>query len=98
MAKFIVKVDPEIKEIIPEFLERRRNDVLKLREFLNSREFHNLQMMGHRLKSNSAGYGCFHLGTLGGRLENAALAESIEKAISAVDEIEDFLTNVQLED
>lgn len=98
MAKYFVKIDAEIREIIPEFLARRRQEVNRLRELLRDQEYINLQMMGHRLKSNSESYGFMQLGLLGRNLENAALAESANRAATAIDEIEDFLNNVELVD
>ena len=48
--KIIVHVDPELEDLIPGFLENRRNDVKSMSEALEQGDSGTIRVLGHSMK------------------------------------------------
>jgi len=53
----VVKVDPEIADMVPRFLENRSRDVARLREALGRADAEAVRAIGHTLNGVGGGYG-----------------------------------------
>ena len=74
------------RELIPPYLQRRREDLIQIGKLLEERDFHAIQRLGHKLCGNAATFGFAGLSQIGADLENAADrldANRIEKLLSA---------------
>lgn len=94
--KIEVIVDKDLEDLIPNFMDNRKKDVVKLKEHLAAKDFKQIVVIGHKMAGNSGGYGFHQLGVYGGEIEEAAEAESvapIEKNIAA---IEEYLSNIEI--
>lgn len=88
MANIVIKVDPELAELIPRFLENRSSDVKTMREALPKGDFELIQRIGHGMKGAGSGFGFDAVTEIGTRIESAAKvrdSESIQKEIEALD-------------
>lgn len=95
-AKVTVYIDPDLAEIVPEFLENRRRDVQALQTALHHNDLKTIHVLGHRMKGDGGGYGFDTISTIGEALELAATQQdrpSIERHMS---ELDDFLTRVDV--
>ena len=70
--KVIVRVESEIKDLIPNFLANRRKDVVSLERAISTSDFRTCQDVGHNMKGVGGGYGFDEITEIGIRLESAA--------------------------
>lgn len=96
MNKIMIKGDPELKEIIPGFIEKRINEILTMKEALSRQDFQTLQTLGHRLKGNAGGYGFDYMGTIGAAIEEAAKVSDSKKIEPLILELEDYLSRIEV--
>jgi len=73
------------------FLERRRRELLTLREALASDDSQEIRGIGHNLKGVGAGFGYPQLGDIGARLEKAANDRDADAMRTVIDELARFL-------
>ena len=76
--KNVVEIDPDIAELVPGFLNNRRNDAAKIRELIAEGNFGEIRIIGHSMAGSAGGYGFPEIGTLGRAIETAALASRTE--------------------
>lgn len=95
--KFTVKIDPELKDLIPGFLKNREKDIEKVREYLAEDNFESIQLLGHSLKGNGAGYGFDGLTAIGQEIERAAKEKSTAAIETALGELAAYLENLEVE-
>lgn len=72
--KPIARVEVDLESLIPSFLNNRKKDIVDLKTYVATKDFKNLERIGHILKGVSASYGFDKLGEYGARLETSAQA------------------------
>ena len=65
-------------ELVPQYLDDRRQDVAALSALLASRDFDRIAVIGHNLKGSGTSYGFPEISSLGGAMESAAESHQIE--------------------
>jgi response regulator RpfG family c-di-GMP phosphodiesterase len=71
----LVCVDPELEDLIPDFLEKRRKDIAKITELLASEDaksMEEIRRLGHSMKGSGGGYGFDEISRIGKAIEDAA--------------------------
>ncbi|MFH0350550.1 MAG: Hpt domain-containing protein [Chromatiales bacterium] len=96
MATRIVRVDPELKDLIPGFLNNRRQDALTIRAALAQEDMETVRILGHNMKGCAGGYGFNALSELGGILERGAQIRDSEAITNAVDELQAYLEQAEI--
>lgn len=94
---FKVQVESELEELIPGFLNNRRNDVDKLRQMLAAQDFEAIKLVGHTMKGNGAGYGFDQISEIGQMIEATARDKKTDELEQLMLELSDFLNNVVIE-
>lgn len=94
--KIIVQGDPDLRELIPGFLENRRKDVATLIAAVEQGDFQTIQTLGHRMKGDGGGYGFEGLSAIGYALERAAQDRNQEAARGRVAELSSYLSRVEV--
>lgn len=85
--KIVVHIDPDLKELVPGFLQHRRNDIATIQEALKKSDFETIRILGHSMKGSGAGYGFDAISEIGLSIEQAAKAgnpEEIQKQAQAL--------------
>ena len=90
----IAYIEKELEELIPIYIEHRRNDMNVLKTALAEQDFEKLKQSGHSLKGSGGGYGMHRLTDLGADLEESAKKQDINVAADVIDKIEEYLSNV----
>ena len=91
-----IRVDPELRDLVPGYLTRRREDVVALREALAEDDLATVALRGHKMKGSGAGYGFDRISEIGARLERAAQSGDADEARTRVDELESYLDGIEL--
>lgn len=94
--KLVVHVDADLEDIIPEFLENRRADIVALTEALAGKDFEAIRILGHTLKGVGGGYGFHFVTNLGASLEQAAREKNAEEIGMLVKELADGIRSVEV--
>jgi HPt (histidine-containing phosphotransfer) domain-containing protein len=92
----VIQVDPDIRDLIPGFLESRADDVKSIHKALQDGDYETVRVLGHRMKGNGAGYGFDAITTIGMFLEQAAKEENPEDVRRWVDELISYLQQIEV--
>ena len=92
----VVKIDPELEDIVPGYIDRRKREISDIWDAYNKRDYPALQVFGHKLKGNAGGYGLDHIGALGSEIEVAAKDKSDSKIEHALQELDDYLQHLSV--
>ena len=91
-----VQIDRELEDLIPDYLENRRLELIDLQTHINNQDLAKLKTIGHRLAGNAGGYGLHALGAIGAKIEKAAIAGDLSEMTIFRGEIEEFLKNIEI--
>ena len=94
--KIIVRVDAEIQNLIPRFLENRRKALAAMLEALKQGDYETVRVLGHRLKGSAASYGFDALGEMGRQIEQAARERDAEGLREQVDDLAVYLERLEV--
>jgi HPt (histidine-containing phosphotransfer) domain-containing protein len=94
--KIIVKVDPEIADLIPGFLQNRKKDINIMGSCLTAQNFEQIERLGHSMKGSGAGYGFDGISEIGKSIEMAAKEKDIEKIKKGIQDLKAYLGRVEI--
>ncbi len=69
----IIKIDPDIEDLVEFFLEKRRLDYQNLVILLRNKDFDEIAKVCHRISGTALSYGFEKIGTLARDMEMAAI-------------------------
>jgi HPt (histidine-containing phosphotransfer) domain-containing protein len=95
-GKIIVRVDRDIEEIVPLFLECRRSDLLKIRQSLQIGDYETIRKLGHNIKGAGGGFGFDAVSEFGARIEAAAERQNGEIVGKYAEELASYLLSVEI--
>jgi HPt (histidine-containing phosphotransfer) domain-containing protein len=93
---FVVKADPLLQPLIPDYLRNRRNDLQKIADALTKRDLAALRKLGHDMAGSGGAYGIPPISDIGRTIENAALASDTAAIAVALEDLRVFLDMVKL--
>ena len=96
-TRIVVQIDPDILNLIPSFLESRKQDVTTLRETLISGDLETARRIGHTLKGVGASYGFASITVFGQAIERAVIDGKLKVAREEIDQLESYLYAVVVE-
>ncbi len=71
--RIVVQVNPDIEELIPEFLQRRHTDIAAISDALKKGDYETIRILGHSMKGSGGGYGFDAISDIGRRLEQVSI-------------------------
>lgn len=92
----IVHVNSMLKEIVPGFVERRRQEVADMGQLLAQGDWEGLRIAGHSLKGSAGAYGFQALTEIGLALEEAAKSADSARVQQELGRYGDYLARVQI--
>ncbi|TDJ67754.1 MAG: Hpt domain-containing protein [Proteobacteria bacterium] len=93
--KIIVKIDPDLEDLIPGFLHNRAKDVRAINDLLDTQDFDAIRLLGHSMKGAGGGYGFDLITEIGDRIEVGALAADTAMIREANAQLDDYLSRVE---
>lgn len=94
--KFIVHVDADLEDLVPEFLENRQQDIGTMTEALTRQDFDVIRRLGHSMKGAGGGYGFEGITDIGRAIEEAARVQDAGEIRRAIDELASYLERVEV--
>ena len=93
-----VRVDPQLKPMIPSFLKKRGADLAELKAALRANDLEAIRLTGHRLKGKGSGYGFPGISKVGDALDHAVARRDLFGIREAIEELESYLQRIELVD
>lgn len=93
----IVKIDKDLEEIIPMFLDNRHKDLTEIQEHLDSSNLKSIEVIAHKLAGNAGSYGFTDLGKIGADMEKACQETSTEKVRELFELYKNFMDDLVVE-
>ena len=94
--KIIVHIDPDLKELIPEYLENRHQDVRSITQLLLDEDFEKIRLLGHSMKGSGGGYGFDRITEIGKSIEDAAIDKKPETIKNSIEGLTSYLNRVEI--
>lgn len=94
--RIVVKVDPEIADLIPGFLHNRQKDIEKMEALLVDKDFEQIERLGHSMKGSGAGYGFDSISEIGASIEIAGKNKDIEVIKKGIEDLKDYLDRLEI--
>jgi HPt (histidine-containing phosphotransfer) domain-containing protein len=95
-AHLIIRPDPDLADLVPVYLERRRGDILALEDALLMADYPTVRILGHSMKGSGGGYGFDGITEIGMRLEAAGIGSDASAAREGIDDLRSYLRNVEV--
>jgi hypothetical protein len=96
--KIRVKVEPVLKELVPDFLENRRRDLERMRQALRAGDLAAIRDVGQNIRCFSRVYGIDELTALGEEIRCAADECSTLRIVHLQGQLADYLSRVEVSD
>lgn len=95
-GRITVRIDRDLEDLIPGYLENRRKDMESIRQALKKEDLEAIRVIGHTMKGSGGGYGFDRITDIGRTLEEAAVSGSKEKILQKADELSKYLDNIDI--
>lgn len=92
--KIVVKLEAELEDIIPTYLENRYRDIETILRALEQADYETIRLLGHNMKGSGGGYGFDEITSIGKNLEQAARDKDSRKIRQTIDELSTYLKNI----
>jgi HPt (histidine-containing phosphotransfer) domain-containing protein len=94
--KIIVRIDAELKELIPQYLSNREQDIKKIEDALIRSDFGLIQSLGHSMKGSGGGYGFDMITEIGAEIEQAAKSLDKNSIITNINRLKNYLRRIEI--
>lgn len=88
-------IPEELKDIIPAYLERRKEDTAQLNELMAKKDFEGIMRIAHKLKGNGSSFGFDHITELGDKMNQAAKSENTEEVRKIIQDFENEIQQIR---
>ena len=94
MARVTVAVEPDLIDLIPAFLTRKRIDLENLKSALEGSDLATIAALGHKIKGEGGSFGFDTMSEIGGALEAAGKKGDRDSARHLVSDLSDYLEKI----
>ncbi len=91
-----VRIDPDLQDLIPDYLENREQDLRFYQDALEKDDFDLIAVLGHSMKGSGGGYGLNDLSSIGRAIEKAANNRDKESVRKSIVDLTDFLNKLEI--
>jgi PAS domain S-box-containing protein len=91
-----VRVDKDLQDLIPGYLQNRRADVENLRRAAEECDYGTIRILGHTLKGSGGGYGFDAITDIGKNLETAANNHDPVECGKMISELSNYLDRIRV--
>lgn len=95
--EYKITVDADLEEIMPRYLEIRREELEALTKAIENKDIDEVRMLGHRLKGTGSSYGIDELTEIGTVIEDTAKVGSLQGVAAQADRLRFILDNIIVE-
>lgn len=92
----VVVCDADLDDIIPEYLESKREECVQLRELAEQGNFEGIRSIAHGMKGSGGCYGFPVISEIGTEMEIAAKAANQADVLVQVDALQSYMGRVEV--
>ena len=92
----MVVCDADLDDIIPEYLEGKREECLQLRELVNKADCTEIRSIAHGMKGSGGCYGFPVISEIGTSMESAAKTANMHGVLEQVDILDAYLGRIEV--
>ncbi len=96
MSDFTGGDDPILRDLLPGYLARRREELATLHDALEREDFEKLRTIGHNLHGSGGAYGLMKVSQFGKELEVAATASDSDAIRATIKKMQAFLKEISI--
>lgn len=94
--EYTFKIDPDLNELIPDYLEKRRSEVREFHRLLEQMDFPSIQKLGHKLRGSAGSYGFPILSEAGKEFEDGAKEKDFQRVKRALTLYETVMSRIKV--
>ncbi len=95
--EFVVRVEALFEDMIPDYLEHRKAEILNIHSALEREDFASLREIGHDIEGAAAAFGFNGMAQIGLSLRLAAAEGDHQGVQRQAEELSDYLDRVRIE-
>ncbi len=95
-GKISVRIDKDLEDLIPGYLENRRKDIAAIGDALTRGDYDAIRVLGHGMKGSGGGYGFDAITNIGRKIEAAAKAGDAAAIRGGRDELVFYLERIEI--
>ena len=92
----VVRADPELEDLIPWYLEKRREDIQKMRRAMEEGDYERVGTLAHNMKGSGSGYGFEDITQIGAAMEKMVRLGDKDGVGRKIAELENYLKLVRV--
>jgi HPt (histidine-containing phosphotransfer) domain-containing protein len=92
---FHALMTPELKALLPGYLERRDKDARTLESSLFNKDFETIAAIAHKLKGNGTAFGFARISRTGEEMEKAAKEKDPDRLAILIQEFQETLAEIR---
>ncbi len=92
----VVVCDPDLEDIIPDYLEDRKAECPVIRERALKGQFEDVRTAAHGMKGSGGCYGFSRISEIGRDIELAAKNSNLDEVLKQIDTLEAYLQAVEV--
>lgn len=93
----IRNLDPIVRGLLPGYLQRRIDELIKLKQLLIAGDFEKIEVVGHNLSGSGGAYGLETLTVFGRKIERAAAERNREELGQQLHGLQQYLERIGAE-
>ena len=86
-----IYVDPDLRSLIPRFIELRKRDLENLEKFLSQKDVESIGKIAHIIKGNAGSYGFTQLGELAADLDKLTSSDAFDEMGHLIQQMKDII-------
>lgn len=94
--KIIVRIDPDLSDLIPAFLEHKQADVDRIIAAADSEDYTELGSIGHKIKGEGGSYGFDAITRIGAEVEACAKARDLAAVRRCAHDLRAYIDSVEV--
>lgn len=96
LPRVTVEVDPDLIDLIPDFLTRKRADLEKMRGALETGDLTTIAALGHKIKGEGGSFGFDVISEIGAALEATGKKGDRDTTRQLVNDLSEYLAKVEV--
>ncbi len=93
---FTIKIDKDLEDLIPRYLENRRRDIELIQEAMGKSDFETIRVLGHSMKGSGGGYGFDAITEIGKLIEESTKKMDTEEISRQIEALSEYLDNINI--
>ncbi|WP_413291855.1 Hpt domain-containing protein [Bdellovibrio sp. HCB185ZH] len=97
MAKIKVEIDADLQDLIPQFTENRKKDILTLEELIAKNDLPAIAALTHKIKGAASSYGFMKLSEIAAQMEKLSKNNEGSQLATLAQEMKNHFENIEIQ-